>query len=96
MIASKLEINCSKNCELLLSLCYLLSPSKLETVASFISNDPDSPASFLARAINNLPQEKAYLFSEQTLGSIGIYPAKPKSENNFLKELASAVSKIIK
>jgi hypothetical protein len=96
MIANKLEINCSKNCELLLSLCYLLSPSKLESVASSLSKDPDSSAGFLARAINNLPQEKAYQLSEETLGSIGIFPAEPKSENNFLKELANAVAKIIK
>ena len=71
MIRKELEVNCSKNLELLMAYAFLQSPESLGEVASSVCLDKDRSALKISSLLGCMPREQGREIAERTLASSG-------------------------
>ncbi len=72
MMASSLNIHCSRRCELLLCLSYLLTPEAVTSIASKLATNRDQAARNLAQAMMSLSPQYVRDLSLKTLANAGM------------------------
>ena len=70
MIAAAAGVHCTKRCETVLAIAYVMAQDSLVSIAHRLANDKDKSAIALAKKLVSMPSERARALALQTISGI--------------------------
>ena len=86
MLGRYLGVQCSKRCEQLLAMAYVLERRQIVQLAHHIVNDSSRSAERVAKALLALPEEEATRVVQETLSNAGISMKSPLGNGGLVSE----------